>query len=68
MENNLIYVVVKPSAFESRDCVLGQGDSPKEAWEDAYGPKPWSVYVKKSAKGAWVRRVTRDELDELNAQ
>ena len=63
-----MFIIEKPSAISFRNCLLGQGETEKEAWEDAYGPKPWSPYVKKSAKGAWSREVTEEELYETHQQ
>ena len=59
------YIIEAPSAVSFRNCVIGDGDTPAQAWADAYGPKPWSPYSKKCAKNAWVREVTEDELNEI---
>jgi len=60
-----MFIIEKPSAvYYLNNCVLGQGKTEKEAWEDAYGPKPWSTYTKKSARGAWAKQV--NEEDYLN--
>jgi hypothetical protein len=32
---------------------------------DAYGPKPWSPYAKKSMRDACVREVTEEEFEEI---
>lgn len=60
------FIIETPSA-RSGNCLLGSGDTEKEAWEDAYGPKPWTSYVKKCARGAWSREVTPEELEEIRA-
>lgn len=59
---NKKYEIQTTSAVHLGNCVLGRGNTEKEAWEDAYGPKPWSSYVKKSARKAWV--VTCEEAAE----
>jgi hypothetical protein len=55
------YVIETPSGARHGNCLLGHGSTEKEAWEDAYGPKPWSDYVKKCARNAWVRELGPDE-------
>jgi len=60
-----MFAILKQSGI-SGTCVLGQGETAKEAWEDAYGPKPWTPYQKKSAKGADCVEVTQEELDALH--
>ena len=60
-----MFAITKPSAI-SGTCVLGQGETKKAAWEDAYGPKPWSSFNQKSARGADCIEVTEDELAELH--
>ena len=59
------FVIEAQSAYRTRNCLLGEGDTPALAWADAYGPKPWTPYTRKSARNAWVREVTLDELHEL---
>jgi len=54
------YVIKKVSGI-SGNCDLGEGPTEKAAWEDAFGPKPWTPYQKKSAKDAWVVKVDADE-------
>ena len=44
-------------------CFLGQGATEQQAWLDAFGPKPWTDYVKRCASKAWVRQL--DEGEEL---
>lgn len=60
-----MFAITKPSAI-SGTCVLGQGATENEAWTDAYGPKPWSDFNKRSAKGANCVEVTEDELAALH--
>lgn len=62
-----MFAITKPSGI-SGTCVLGQGETAKEAWEDAYGPKPWTSYQKMSAKGADCVELTQRELDDLHEQ
>ena len=59
------YIITKESGVHCGSCVLGSGDTKAEALEDAFGPKPWSSYQKKSARDACVREVTDEEADEL---
>jgi hypothetical protein len=44
-----------------KHCTLGRGTTESEAWEDAFGPKPWHSSVKKAAKKAWVTEVDEEE-------
>lgn len=59
------FAVTLPSAI-SGTCVLGSGPTKDAALTDAYGPKPWSPWTKKSAKSADVIEVTEDELAALH--
>jgi len=59
-----MFIIEAPSAI-SGNCLLGQGKTEKAAWEDAYGPKPWTAYTKRCAKQAWCREVTEDELEQI---
>ena len=68
MNNTTKFVIEAPSAISFRNCLLGAGDTPALAWADAYGPKPWSPYTRKSARNAWVREVSAEELQELRCQ
>jgi hypothetical protein len=63
-----VFIIESQSGMSHRMCLLGEGATEKAAWEDAYGPKPWTAYVKKSAKNAQCREVTEDELFELRDQ
>ena len=56
-----MFIITKPTAI-SGVCIIGEGSSAKEAWEDAYGPKPWAAHSKKSARNADLSEVTRQEL------
>ena len=65
---NTVFIVEKESGVNIwRMCILGSGPSAKAALEDAYGPKPWSAYTKKSAKSAIVREISVDEYNRLEA-
>lgn len=61
------FVIEIPSAYKFTNCILGDGSTKALAWQDAYGAKPWSDYTKKSAKKAWVREITLDELHDLRS-
>jgi hypothetical protein len=52
-----MHYVIKAVSGISGTCNLGDGPSEKEAWLDAFGPKPWSDWQKKSAKRAWCEKV-----------
>jgi hypothetical protein len=58
------FAITKPSAI-SGTCILGTGSTKSAAWEDAYGPKPWSSFAKKSASTANCIEVTEDELADM---
>ena len=61
-----MFIVTKPSGiYPERQCVLGEGPTKAQALENAYGPKPWTPYLRRSASLADVREVTEDELDAL---
>jgi hypothetical protein len=55
------YIIKTESGVHSGTCNIGDGATEKEAWEDAYGPKPWSDFSKKSAKKAWCEKTDSDE-------
>jgi hypothetical protein len=59
------FVITKPSGI-SGVCVLGTGPTKAAALTDAYGPKPWSDYTKKSAKSADIVELTEDEITALH--
>lgn len=61
------FVILKVSGATGKTCLLGEGDSKDAAWEDAYGPKPWTDFSKKSAKDAFVKEVSEDELNDLRS-
>tara|TARA_E500000081_G_C6030146_1_gene304312 strand:- start:197 stop:493 length:297 start_codon:yes stop_codon:yes gene_type:complete len=47
--------------------IIGDGPTKKAAWEDAYGPKPWPPYTKKTARNAWVEETTEEKaMDDFN--
>lgn len=68
MNKDITYVIETVSGARFGNCLIGSGKTEKEAWLDAYGPKPWTPYVKQCAKNAWVREVTAAELYELECQ
>lgn len=53
--------IIKAESGISGLCNLGDGKTEKEAWLDAFGPKPWSDYTKRCAKRAWCVKVESDE-------
>ena len=61
------FAITKPSAI-SGTCILGEGTTKAAAWEDAYGPKPWCPFAKKSARTADCVEVTEDELAALHEE
>lgn len=60
-----VFAIVSPSAISGL-CVLGEGSTKSAAWEDAYGPKPWGEFAKRSAKKAWAVEITHDELRDMH--
>ena len=68
MNKNTTYVIEATSGARYGSCLIGSGKTEKEAWLDAYGPKPWTSYTKRCAKNAWSREVTSEELYELECQ
>jgi hypothetical protein len=65
MTTTIKFIVSKPSGVHAGSCILGVGNTKAEALTDAYGPKPWTPYVKRSAASACVRAVTLEEFEEL---
>jgi hypothetical protein len=59
--NDKVFVILASSAISFRNCLLGEGNTEKEAWIDAFG----SLKKPKHAKTAFCKEVTLDELDEL---
>lgn len=55
------YIIKTTSGVHGGTCNLGDAATEKLAWEDAYGPKPWSDSTKRSAKKAWCEKVDSDE-------
>ena len=49
-------------------CLQGEGETEQQAWEDAFGPKPWTKWQKKCAKNSWSREVSEEELENLKGQ
>ena len=52
--------IIKTQSGISGLCNLGDGQTEKAAWEDAFGPKPWTPYQKQQAKKAWC---VKEEVD-----
>lgn len=67
MDNKLVWVVTKPSAYRiGHQCFLGSGTTKTAALENAYGPKAsWSKGTKNSIRNADVYQVTEDECREM---
>jgi hypothetical protein len=59
------FIVSKLSGIHAGSCILGTGDSKEAALIDAYGPKPWSPYAKKSMRDACVREVSLEEFEDI---
>jgi hypothetical protein len=66
MKTNTKFVVSKQSGIHAGSCILGSGDTKDEALIDAYGPKPWTPYQKRSMRDARIREVTSEEFESLN--
>lgn len=62
------FIVSKQSGIHAGSCIIGSGDTKEKALIDAYGPKPWSTYSKKSMRDACVREVSMEEFEELMYQ
>lgn len=58
-------MIIESESGIAGTCLLGIGNSESEAWEDAFGPKPWTPSTKRAACKAWVREVNDDEAEEL---
>ena len=55
------FIIEAKSGAHFGNCTLGEGKTEREAWEDAYGPKPWPSGVKKMSKVAWSRQVEDED-------
>jgi hypothetical protein len=55
--------VIKAVSGISGNCNLGDGATEKAAWEDAFGPKPWTPYTKRAAKQAWCEETEEEWID-----
>jgi len=53
--------IIKAESGIRGTCNLGDGNTEKAAWADAFGPKPWSDSTKRAAKKAWCVQVQSDE-------
>lgn len=61
-----MFIITKQSGVNPfRDCIIGSGETKKDAWEDAYGPKPWSKWNRQSARDADCREVSEEEYHEM---
>jgi len=59
------FIVSKQSGVHAGSCILGSGDTKEDALIDAYGPKPWSPYNKKSMRDSCVREVSLEEYERI---
>tara|TARA_X000001382_G_scaffold119725_2_gene100757 strand:- start:441 stop:704 length:264 start_codon:yes stop_codon:yes gene_type:complete len=57
------YMVMSPNGYP-----LGEGKTKKEAWENSYGPKPWTSWTKKSARGAWIEETTPGDAERITGE
>jgi len=57
------FIIESESGARFGNCILGEGKNEMEAWEDAFGPKPWTPYIIKCAKKAWCREVINSECN-----
>jgi len=55
------YIIKSESGAHYGTCNLGDGLTEKAAWEDAFGPKPWTKWQKQSAKKGWC---VAEEMEE----
>ena len=62
-----MFVILTQSGVHAGVCLLGEGTTTQEAWEDAFGQKPWTPYVRQCATRAWVEEVDQKELENLRA-
>jgi len=50
------YIIEAESGIRlSGFCKIGEGETIREAWEDAVGEKPWTPYQKRIAQTYFVR-------------
>ena len=56
-------MVMSPNGYP-----LGEGKTKKEAWENSYGPKPWTSWTKKSVRGAWIEETTPAEAERVTGE
>jgi len=55
------FVIESPSGAHYGNCIIGEGATEAAAWEDAFGPKPWTPYARKAARKAWSREIKEGE-------
>ena len=63
-----LFHVIEAESGSGGNCLLGEGTTWDAAWEDALGPKPWSLSIRRAAKKAWSRIVTAEELESLKTE
>ena len=62
-----MFIIEAESARAFHTCILGSGETEKEAWQDAYGPKPWTPYIRKCARKAWARELSEADYEATMA-
>lgn len=61
-----MFIIESQSGVSSlRNCLLGHGPTESEAWEDAFGPAPYTDYERRAMARAWCREIPDEEADEL---
>lgn len=63
-KENVIYIIQTESAIRGY-CILGQGATSEAAWEDAYGPAPYTKFTARGMKNAWCSKVSPETLHDL---
>lgn len=66
MPTTTVFAIQAPSAYRMGvNCLLGSGATEAAAWEDAFGPKPWTPSTRKAARNAWATSMTEEEFHNL---
>lgn len=61
-----MFIITKQSGVSAfRKCIIGEGETKAQAWESAYGPKPWSKWNRQSARDADCEEVSEEEYYNL---
>jgi hypothetical protein len=59
------FVVQTESGVHRGTCILGEAATERAAWEDAFGPRPWSPSTRRAARNAWVSEMTEEQLNDV---